>query len=209
MGGHPNHWSNLVQLLNLGVCVTVYEAISGFFPEIPMKSILNERLLWIPEADGVAVVSRRWRQDHTDINTEQRRSEHVLVHVNFIPAVSCSFHHDEVPIPTARTWWPCGLVRMNLMSAICQLARCCDPNRAFKGDFQTMSVMAFSSTTAQLQGLYYHCRLFTSTDLDLSETISYKRYSTLLHCRLCWWLWSDSAASMLLWCAFEGFRRSF
>ena len=78
------------------------------------------------------------------------------------------------------TWWPCGLVRMKPMSSIFQLARCCDPNRAFKGDFQKMSVMAFSSAFAQLQGLYYKSKLVKSINLHLymkiTGTISYKRH---------------------------------
>ena len=78
------------------------------------------------------------------------------------------------------TWWPCGLVRMKPMSSIFQLARCCDPNRAFKGDFQKMSVMAFSSAVAQLQGLYYKSKLVKSINLHLymkiTGTISYKRH---------------------------------
>lgn len=72
------------------------------------------------------------------------------------------------------------------MSSIFQLARCCDPNRAFKGDFQKMSVMAFSSAIAQLQGLYYKSKLVRSINLHLymkmTGTISYKRpLNTVFH----------------------------
>lgn len=94
-------------------------------------------------------------------------SVHVSMHVNFTPVVCCIFQDDNIPMPMAHMLWPCGFVRMKPMSAICQLDRCYDPNGAFKGDFQKMSVMAFSSTIAQLEGLYYHSKLFRSIDLDL------------------------------------------